>query len=75
MLALSRKETETVNIYDPAGLPVGNVSVVRVQGGKVVLGFDFIVGYGIRRAEIDYGHPLACEPKPGENLTQRPNSA
>ncbi len=51
MLAVRRKEGESVYLFVPDQTRIG-VSVVRIEGDQVKLGFDASIQVGILRSEL-----------------------
>ncbi len=51
MLVLTRKKNQKIFIYDDKGLHI-EITVARVRGGKVMLGFTAPEGITIDREEI-----------------------
>jgi sRNA-binding carbon storage regulator CsrA len=53
MLIVTQREGETVEIRDPGGLIIGQVTTVRIQNGRARLGFQFPRAYAVNRMPRD----------------------
>jgi len=52
MLFLSRRVGEAVDLYDPSGRKIGEVTIERVHGDAVRIGLDFPKCVKIQRREL-----------------------